>query len=280
MVRADVQPKPGVIHREGESDARRFWIALALALAVHEIFAGLVPAPRGQTAQDETVARVTIARIEPRRTPAPTPAPHPAVHRHSYVVAAVTPQIASVSAGRSARREPVRHNAAARPRPPVVSHAKPVWDLPVGAHDAGAGTQSGAGSPGESGSGSGTGQSGNGSGAGGGEVPCGYVTFSDVHGSRYDAQSGGFWVDIRMSVHFPDGTSDSLMLDYPFYYASEAASPWSAQNRQNNDIPVLFQPPPAAQRAGEPAIVQYVIAHSDRSGFTLLKDCPSAPSNP
>jgi len=115
-----------------------------------------------------------------------------------------------------------------------------------------------------------------------GAEPCGFVTFSDPHGSQYDARTHGFWVDIRMSVHFADGTSQSMILDYPWYYASESANPWSDQNLKDPNFPTRFQAPPAPKLAAEPALVQYVAAHSTADGMTLLRDCipAAAPSTP
>ena len=79
-----------------------------------------------------------------------------------------------------------------------------------------------------------------------------------------------------MSVHFADGSRQSVILDYPWYYASENANPWSAQNVKDLDFPTRFQAPPAAKLAGEPQLVQYVAQHSTADGMTLLRDCQGA----
>ncbi len=117
------------------------------------------------------------------------------------------------------------------------------------------------------------GTQGNGNAAIASDEPCGFVEFSDPHGSRFDRSTGGFYVDIRMSVHFADGSRQSLILDYPWYYASENANPWSAHNVRDPNFPTRFQAPPAAQLADEPALVQYVALHSTADGMTLLRDC-------
>jgi len=152
---------------------------------------------------------------------------------------------------------------APRPKPPPFSHAKPIWDIPTGGQDAGAGHGAGAGS---TGSGSGAG--------GGGAQPCGYVEFSNPRGVRYDPATGGSWVDVEMTVHFPDGHTEMLQLDYAWYYASAAADPWSPQNLDDPNFPTRFQFPPPAKRASEPLPVQYVIVHSSSDGRTFLKTCP------
>ncbi len=105
--------------------------------------------------------------------------------------------------------------------------------------------------------------------------PCGFVTFSNPHGSEFDSRTRGFYVDIRMSVHFADGSLQSLVLDYPWYYSSEAANPWSDQNLKDPNFPTRFQSPPPGKLEGEPEIVKYVITHSTSDGMTLLKDCPT-----
>ena len=166
-------------------------------------------------------------------------------------------------AGRNERRASHRRGTA---EAAGFSHAKPVWDIPAGGQGASAGNRSGAGS-------AGNGISGNGA-AGGGE-PCGFVEFSDPHGSRFDSRTHGFWVDIRLSVHFPDGRAESLLLDYPWYYASEASNPWSDQNLNDPNFPTTFQSPPPDKLANEPPLVRYVIAHTGPGGYTLLKDCPA-----
>jgi hypothetical protein len=83
-----------------------------------------------------------------------------------------------------------------------------------------------------------------------------------------------------MSVHFADGTSQSMILDYPWYYPSEAANPWSDQNLKDPNFPTRFQPPPADRIDGEPPLVQYVVTHSTADGLTLLRYCPEPPSTP
>ncbi len=125
------------------------------------------------------------------------------------------------------------------------------------------------------GAGNGSGMHGNGNDAASGDEPCGFVTFSDPHGSQFDPRTRGFWVDIRMSVHFAGGAAQSMILDYPWYYPSEAANPWSDRNLTDPDFPMRFQPPPAEKIAGEPTLVKYVMERSTPDGMTMLRDCPT-----
>ncbi len=152
---------------------------------------------------------------------------------------------------------------------------KPAWASAIHGTEVAANAGLGASSSQGSGSGSGAGPD-----AANGEEPCGFVTFSDPHGSRFDPQTRGFWVDVKMSVHFADGSMQSLLLDYPWYYTSEAVNPWSDQNLRDPNFPTRFQPPPSDKLAGEPPVVRYVIAHSTPEGMTLLRDCPVAAPAP
>ncbi len=156
--------------------------------------------------------------------------------------------------------------------PAQLANSKPVWDV-AGNATAGASGKA-------AGSGNGSSSKGNASDSASGYEPCGFVVFSDPHGSQFDPRTRGFWVDIRMSVHFADGSSQSMVLDYPWYYADESANPWSDQNLRDPSFPTRFQSPPANKIAGEPPLVQYVVTHSTPDGLTLLKDCPESAPTP
>jgi hypothetical protein len=254
-------------------DGKRLALAFALAIALHEILAGLIPSGSPPPAPREIVSHIRILHVAmhpPTPTPSPKPVPTPRriVSRARTIAPPETKRVARAT-GASAHREPVRRAGAPRPKPPKVVNSKPVWDIPVGGQGAGAGKASGAGSLGSGGAGTGAGAEGSGSGAAAATEPCGFVTFMDPHGAQYDRQTHGFWVDVQMSVHFPDGHSQTMLLDYPWYYPSANANPFENQN-----APMLFQWPPPALRAGEPPLVQYVMQHSAPPGITLLKDCP------
>lgn len=168
--------------------------------------------------------------------------------------------------GRAAHRAP-KVIAPAR----VAYDSLPVWDIGRGQSSTGTGPSK---------SGAGTGKGPGAGGAASADEPCGFVTFSNPHGSHYDPSTHGFWVDIRIAVHFSDGSSQSMMLDYPWYYSTEAANPWSDQNLKDPSFPTRFQVPPPSKLAAEPPLVQYVIAHSTPDGMTLLHDCPETSPTP
>jgi hypothetical protein len=256
-------------------DGRRLALAIAVSIALHEILAGLVPAKFADTSPPvrEIVTHARIVRIAVRPTIAPVSRRRlPRDIPHPRVIAPAQPRpIARATGARSRARVATRLAAAARPKPPRLSHAKPVWDIATsGGHGATLAQTGNA-----AGAGSGPADAGSGDGAMAANQPCGYVTFSDPHGSQFDPRTRGFWVDVRMSVHFADGSSQSMILDYPWYYPSEAANPWSQANLNDPNFLPRFQSPPADKIAGEPPLVQYVMQHSTTDGLTLLKDCPS-----
>ncbi len=226
--------------------------------------------------REEIVSRMQIATLSVRSTPAPTPTPLPPAPAPQWV-AALSKAVASPAAASPSRARPAARAAAVARNSARLTATRPIWDVAAArksafATDAGNATTS-------AGNASGAGTQGSG-GATGGAPPCGYVTFSDPHGSHYDARTHGFWVDIRMSVHFADGSAQSMVLDYPWYYPSEAANPWSDRNLNDPRFPTRFQPPPSEKIADEPQLVKYVMEHSTPEGTTLLRDCPEAPPTP
>jgi hypothetical protein len=251
-------------------------LAFAFSIALHEIVAGAIPPNRPQPATREIVSSARLVRIMLQTTPRPviatpqpavTPTPLPAPTAQTHLPVATVTHVAQPTPHRTTHIPPMALRTA--------TDARPVWDTTTGT--AGGTLASAAGKP-ASASGT-TASGGNGNAAQSGEQPCGFVTFSDPHGSHFDAQTRGFWVDIRMSVHLADGSSQSVMLDYSWYYPSEAANPWSDANLRDPNFPTRFQTPPPSKIGGEPPLVQYVVAHSTPNGMTLLRDCP-APAAP
>lgn len=244
-------------------------LAFAIAVALHEIVAGAIPPSAPQNPPREIVSRARLLHVTHYAIASPTPKPAP---QPTFTPAPVrSPQIRMpVPLARAATRLSARA-AVHRSVPRIAKNARPVWDVGVAAGGtivAAAGQAARADA--------GTAPQGNGGAAQGGPQPCGFVTFSDPHGSHFDRQTRGFWVDIRMSVHFADGSSQSMMLDYPWYYPSEAANPWSDENLRDPNFPTRFQAPPAAKLDVEPDLVKYVAQHSTPDGMTLLRNCPAA----
>ncbi len=246
---------------------RRLVIALAAALAIHEILAGLVPW-RTQTIPPEQPEVVTIAklvRIEHK------PTPKPIVHAHVIAPTNVQPKV--VNPGKPSENQHIRRIASARPLVHTRYHSAPARiSVPVGGHGAGTSKSAKAATGGVGPGGTGTGESGQGTGNGGAPAahePCGYVDFVPYDQPTVDS-SGRRWEHISLVVHFPDGSSQSIDLDYPFYYASSTSDPFVPANKR---LPALFQFPPAGSNVSD--LIQYVIQHTDAAGYTKLKDCPS-----
>jgi hypothetical protein len=215
----------------------------------------------------EVVEHVTIAKIEHKQTPRPTPTPPP---RHTLVVAQAHAE------GKAAHAEIIKRMGAPRPKPPHL-HSKPIWDVapfPTAGQGAGAGKGTDAGSIGNGTNGTGAGTQG--SGAGGGGAPCGAVDFS-TKGLATLNPTTGFYErsNIVATVHYADGTSETIPLDWTWHFKSEDLDPFQS------DVPLFFQFPPAAQRASEPAAVQWIMKNSRPYGGTDLNDqCPNIPPPP
>lgn len=124
--------------------------------------------------------------------------------------------------------------------------------------------------------GTGSGTSGTGNGTGGlpaAQQPCGYVDFVPQGTPQIDQSTGRVWERVQIVVHFPDGSSQAVPLDYPWYYASRSDDPFFPENRS---VPATFQFPPPDQRSAEPPVVQYVMQHTTADGYTLLRNCPNS----
>ncbi|HET9393677.1 MAG TPA: hypothetical protein VFO29_09205 [Candidatus Rubrimentiphilum sp.] len=247
---------------------RRMVIAVAAALAIHEILAGLVPW-RTTTIPPEQPETLTIAKLTIIQH---KPTPRPIVHVHVIAPTNVQPTI--VNPGKPSENQHIRRVASARPLVKTHYHSAPARiHVPTGGHGAGSSKTAKASIGGIGTGGTGTGQSGIGTGTGGAPAahePCGYVDFIPYDTPTIDS-SGRRWEHISLVVHFPDGSSQSTDLDYPFYYASSLVDPFVPANK---NIPATFQFPPAGQSVSSP-VVQYVIAHTRPDGTTVLKDCPS-----
>lgn len=249
-------------------------MAAALAIAAHEVLAGLVPASLlPSLVPAERVVRARVARIEVRPAPSAVPSPPAVILTRVAPIAYRPVRIARSAEGRAAAPHARRAAATATVSPSRAN--KPVWDTATAATTGTAQLAAQSGNA-TAGTGDAGGNAGNGTGSATGTEPCGFVEFSDPHGSRFEPRTRGFYVDIRMSVHFADGSTQSLILDYPWYYPSEAANPWSSQNLRDPNFPTRFQRPPADKIAEEPELVRYVMQHSTADGLTLLSDCPQA----
>lgn len=262
---------------------RRLLFAFAVAIALHEILFGIFPwHARSAPPPNETIATIKITRIvhrphpKPKPTPKPTPQPTPKRAVHTFSETHVQPH--TINPGNPSEKQRIKRVASARPLVHTKYHSKPATvHVPTGGHGSGTSTKAKVANGSIGTGGTGTGESGTGSGTGGapaGEEPCGYVNF-EPYDEREDRATGRVWEYIAIEVHFPDGTSESQNLDYPFYYPTPDQDPF-LPGHQN--LPATFQFPPPDKRADEPPLVQYVIRHTSSDGFTVLRDCPGQPT--
>lgn len=233
------------------------------------------------------VSQLLRISIVHKASPTPRPTPTPVVHIKMQVIA--TPRhVAVVTTPSPAPAAPKARAGLAKSIAHTIYHSPHVEHVAIAKHHAGGSglgaRGAGRGVVGTSGNGTGAGGVGNGTGTGGhgtgtggyaaADEPCGFVEFVNIEDAHYDRSTGGFYQKIRMMVHYGDGHVAGTVLDWNWYWPSEAAFPWSDQNIHNQDFPVPFQFPPADKVAGEPPEVQYVIAHTSANGVsTILKDC-------
>jgi hypothetical protein len=244
---------------------------------VHEIIAGIFPW-RSQTISEAPAETITIAkltRIEHRAKPTPAPTPKPIVHTKNIAETHVRPQI--VNPGSPSQPEHIRRIANARPIAHTRYHSKPATiHVPEGGQGAGTSKIAKVLTGGVGTGGTGSGESGNGNGTGGApeaQEPCGYVDFEPNAQPIVDQATGRIWEHISAVVHFPDGSAQTVVLDYPFFFPNRTSDPYFPENK---NVPALFQQPPPSQAAAEPPLVQYIMKHSTAEGFTRLRDCPGS----
>lgn len=262
-----------------QANRRRLVLAAALAVALIEIVVMSIPS-RTYTAPAEQIERVTIAkfthiehRVKPTPKPTPQPTPKPIVHARVVAETHVQPRV--VNPGAPSQKQHVRRVASARPLVRTKYHSKPATiHVPTGGHGAGTSTVAKVETGGVGPGGIGTGESGSGQGTGGAPAahePCGYVDFAPTNNATVDQRTGRVWEYVAIIVHFPDGSEQSVDLDYPFYYSSESADPFL---KGHENIDATFQFPPPDKAPDEPALVRYVIDHTRPDGYTTLRDCP------
>lgn len=235
---------------------------------MHEVLAGLIPNHYLNVSDKrEIVQNVEILHVHKQK---PKPTPKPIVRKHVIAQTHVQPKIVNPAANSQPQHIP--RKAQAHPLVRTRYHLKvnPVH-LVFGGQGLGSGhAKAATGGVGTGGSGTGTGGSGNGiGGAPAASEPCGFVELIPSSGETTDP-AGRVTQNITVSVHFPDQTTQSVALDYPFVYPTTEANPF----REGSTLPATFQFPPADLRYNEPPLVQYVMRHTTPGGFTRLKKCP------
>ena len=258
----------------------RMIVAIALAIALHEILLGFVHGPPRLSDTEKEPVSTRIVMETPRPTPKPTPrptqppTPPPRVTPPPHVTPAPVKEIAARAKGHPARR----HGGGAHK---AIAKAKTGTYANPRASGAGTGASSGHGSgnvPGVGGglAGTGTGTAGNGNGAVNANTPCGIVEFRPTAAPRYS--NGTAYEPVQATVSFPDGHTESARFPYPWIYPNgEQTDPWSDTNLKNpNFVTTLHFPPPGTDMSTFPDLIKYIIKHTDPGGYTDLPDCPKA----
>jgi hypothetical protein len=263
--------------------SRRLALAFACSIALHEVAAAFFPLLPSHAFRREVIQHVDIVRIErhplptpPPPAPSPTPLPRRLV-RQVHPVLVIQRQPHRKALGKAAHKARVIHRGAKRPTPPHLTPRTPAPAIPTGAQGAGAQNGSAAGSLAASTS-NGNGTSTHATGSGSGAAPCGAVDFIAKGPATYDSRTGFYErSNIVAVVHYADGSSQSVPLNWVWRFRSEDLDPFNP----SADAPMFFQFPPQALRASEPPAVQYIMKYSNPYGGTTLNaDCPNIPPPP
>jgi hypothetical protein len=264
---------------------RRFAIAFAVAIGLHELFAGLFPRGTSDHPEEQSKAQVLTILLQ-TPTPKPSPPPTPRVTPEPIVTFAATASRARAAARAAA---PIRRHLGgkAAPRavhvkPPHTVHATPaaiaLATAPaVGVQNGGSGNGAGPGENGNGGlAGSGSGLGGTGNGSGAGVKPCGEVWLDPIGGTLVINHDGGRTMRIRIQVTLSDGSTIDDVLGWRFSYHREVDDPFSKAGQRIGTPALLQLPPPGYDLTGKQnAATVFAVKHTDSQGFTDLEDCPA-----
>ena len=263
----------------------RLIVAVAVAIAFHEVLLGLVhgPAPPSDT-ETEPVTTQIVMRVPPTPrptpvpTPKPTPTPPPTPEPRRTPPPRVTPAPVRHVAGRTKGTPAKRHGGGAHKAVPKLATTGTYAD--PNASGVGTSTAAGVGTGPQPGTGGGPGgngnaNQGNGNGPVNADTPCGVVEFKPIAAPKYS--NGAASEPVEATVTFPDGHRESARFPYPWVYLNgEQNDPWSDTNLKNanyGDVTLRF-PPPGTDTSTYPPLIQYILKHTNAEGFTNLQPCP------
>ena len=275
---------------------RRFLLALALAIAVHEIAIGAMGFLRVEHDQPERRTAPTQIVLEMHAPPLPTPEPSarpvpehtpppvatPSTRRDVAAPKAVAIARTQQSGGsRGGERLEVHDPAAGRQSRPIwwaaphgskVAAASGSETAPTAGPAAGTTEGAGAGNGTGDASGSGSGAGGSGSGATNAEVPCGEPVFYGLR-ALYNRADGSFDEDVRVQLRLENGQKLIGDFHYPWHYPSETENPFSPRYNGSAAIPAQL-PPPGYLLSREPLAVQLTLKFTLPNGLTRFAPCP------
>ena|ERR1700736_2730969 len=264
-------------------------VAVALAIALHEIFLGVVHngQPANDTERDAVATRIVFETPRPtptpRRTPKPTPTPRPT--QPPTPEPRVTPPPRSTPApvqqvaGRAKGQPAKRRGGGAKKAIAKAAHGTYANPKAAGSGTGSSTGQGGGNAPGAGGGlgSNGTGTTGTGNGAVNANTPCGFVSFVPHGPPRYN--NGTATETVRATVTFPDGHSETAEFPYKWVYPNgEQTDPWSNTNlKKDSTSPTTLQaPPPGTDTSNFPPLIKYIISHSGPDGYTELAPCPGS----
>jgi hypothetical protein len=281
---------------DDEGRRNRAVLAIAGAIAVHEIILGVIAAfglfKEPSPPPDKVVSEVvTIVR----RTPPPTPVATPKITPPPFV--AVTHKKLNQARPLAAALPAVRRGGAAArnqhlivaPRPPVVVLVTPVPEhvaltattslqngAAAGQANGGTGKGAGAGdgNGGAGGTGSGSGGSGARSGVDTPVSPCGGPWFDFVR--RIANPDGSVYVQLNMRVELRDGKEVIDPLHWYFYYRTASDDPFTPAH-EHEKVRLQFPPQGYDLEGNQKAAIVLAIQHTRPNGTTDLPDCPETP---
>jgi hypothetical protein len=257
-------------------------LAFALAAALHVFAIGaFARLPKNAAPHGDTAPQIVTIAFRPKPTPVPTPkaTPRPTPPPPVRSAANHVRRPAPIVAFRSRVAASAMHRASASASRHVGRIAEPVRRMPAASRVAAGPTQpSGSDAlPGNgAGAGNGSGANGFGNGAGSGgdgaAAPCGVVVLNET--STRPLPNGGHAATIRIDVTMSDGSVVSDDLGWPFVYRRDVDDPFTDAGAAAH-TPILLQlPPPGYSTATQKPATAFAVAHTDRDGYTDLKDCP------
>ncbi|MBV8601929.1 MAG: hypothetical protein JO359_10240 [Candidatus Eremiobacteraeota bacterium] len=272
---------------------RRITLAIAIAIAIHEIAFGLggfmkipetpEPPPPVSSVVLEIRQRTPEPSATPKPTPAPTPPPRatPAVHREVAAPRATVVAVVKKTGQNKGGQKLEVH------LPKTVNHKESVpvwWSAPHAAktvanagtgHTAGAGSGAGTGTGTGNAPGTGAGTGGAGTGAVSADTPCGGPIFHGLR-AKYNRSDKSFDEDVRVELRLANGETLFGDFHYPWHYASEQDNPFSPNWKGGPNDPIPAQlPPPGFDISREPLAVQLTLKYTLPNGTTRFIPCPS-----
>jgi hypothetical protein len=262
----------------------RLIVAVAVAIAFHEVLLGLLhgPAPQSDTDTGAITTQIVFEpsptpRPAPKPTPTPRATPRPTPEPRLTPPPRSTPAPVKQIAGRAKGKPAPHHGGGARKavakRSVTGTYANPNAGGVGTSVSVGIGTGAQPGAGGGQG-GNGNGNQGNGNGAVNADTPCGVVEFKPTAAPKYN--NGTASEPVEATVTFPDGHRESARFPYVWVYPDgEQTDPWSDTNLKNpNFVTTLRFPPAGADPSVYPPLIQYILKHTDPQGYTNLQPCP------